>query len=316
MEVKQENIMKNTLCKKDRKGFVLSLVLWITAAMMLLSVLFIRMTKEETAIYKQIHYRTKLKFQTSALFEKLCFYAATGKFHQNTLSNRLDPFPKELKLDGTEYNVTQKGTFCQYSLFDQSGLFNLRFLLTPYAAQKLIEQSTGKAYPFQDIYLDWIDKYDSARLNGAEKNDYLLSGYKNFPPNYNAFQQRDAMKQLKDFNKFDENISKKIRQNFTTYGNVALNIMLLNRVRLQALFPQLGKNEITRLLTLQKEKPDQYLHYFTSSSYTQDVYGLFPAKVVRIIVKCQHKNVKTKIKAIIDFRATNAKSWAILEMYK
>jgi len=308
--------MKNTKYNPNKRGFVLSLILWISAAMMLLSLLFVRMTKEQTQIYGKMHKKLEVELITQSLFEQISFYISTGKFQSNKVSNILDNFPSSLYIDNREYNITKDSTICFYALQDHSGLYNLRFLLTDKQAEKTIQQISSTKYPFKNLYLDWLDRDQLSRINGAEKSDYMLDGYGYIPPNYISFQHKDSMYLLKDFYKFDKNTTIKIRKYFTSYGSTPINILLLDKVMLKSFFPHLTQKEINRLLELQNSNQSEYRKNFTTSHINQDSYGLFPSKTITITIKCKQEDLVAKLKMVVDYRATNSKSWNILEVYK
>jgi general secretion pathway protein K len=307
--------MKNIKYNPNKKGFVLSLVLWISAAMMLLSLLFVRLTKEQTQIYAQLHDKLKVELATQSLFEQISFYISSGKFQEIKVSNLLDNFPKSLYLDNREYNSTLNDITCFYSLLDHSGLYNIKYLLTIQEAQNTIQQISNTKYPFKDLYLDWIDKDQLTRINGAEKSDYLLDGYKYIPPNYISFQHKDSIILLKDFYKFDKNTSKNIRDYFTSYGATPINILLLDKQMLKSFFPKLTKDEIDHLLFLKDHEPETYRKSFTSH-LSQDTFNSFASKTITVSIKCKHRNIVSREKVIVNYRTTNSRSWAILEVYK
>jgi len=316
MTTRQIYIMKTIKYNLQKKAFVLSLVLWITAAMMLLALLFIRMSKEETIIYKKMHQKLELEIQAQSLFEQLSFYLSTGKFKSTYVQNELKGFPNKISLDKNDYNITKGKMICHYSLFDHSALFNLRFLLVSDIAQRTIESIIHKNYPFQDIYFDWIDRDDLSRINGAEKSEYLLNDYGYIPANLTSFQQKESLYLLKDMYKLDQNNKNKIIKYFTTYGNVPINIMLIDLIQLQAFFPEKDIDDLKRLIFLRENNPAKYISLFKRSKANQDSYSTLSSKTVTINIECSQKGVLSRQKIIVDFSATNSRSWAILEFYK
>ncbi len=304
--------MKNTQCNYTTKknAFVLSLVLWIVAAMMLLALLFVRLAKEESNIYRQMHHKLTVELASESLFEKLSFYVATGTFSETTVQNKVDGLPPKISLDKRDYNTSFQKSTCYYSLLDHSALFNLRNMGTLQQAQRFIEQNSKIHYPLAPIYLDWIDPDDLTRLNGAEKSDYLLDGYNYTPDNFVSFQHPDSIFLLKDFNNIDKNSTDIIKKHFTTYGRSSVNIYLLDQKMLKAFFPQLNNAEIEKLFLSKESDPKEYYEKFSFLPY--EGYGKYPSKVVSFHIDCKKENANSKLDVVIDFHVNKEKSWTIL----
>ena len=308
--------MKNTQYRPNKKGFVLSLVLWISASMMLLSLLFVRMNKEESQVYEKMHQKLNVELLTQSLFEKISYYISTGYFKGVTISNTLEKFPPTLRLDSKEFNLTQSNINCKCSLLDHSALFNLRFLSAKQQAQKLIEQLSSTTYSFNDIYLDWIDKDDFTRLNGAERSNYFLDNYKYTPANYISFQHKDSLFLLKGLTNSKKIINENIEKFFTTYGSVPINIQIIDKKVLKSFFSLFDEAQLNELLHLRITNPAEYRSIFQKAYNNSEAYSTFVSKVITIKITCFQNDVYSKLKAIVDFKATNSRSISILEMSK
>jgi len=308
--------MKNTLCKYsiNKNGFVLSLVLWIVAAMMLLALLYVRLSKEESNIYKQMHHKLTVELTSQSLFEKLAFYVATGTFTETTVQNRVKSLPAKLSLNNNDYNISFEKTNCEFSLLDHSALFNLRNLRTLQQAQLFIEQNSHRNYPLSQIYLDWIDPDDLTRLNGAEKSDYLLNNYQYIPDNFISFQNPNALFLLKGFSDIDKNSTNIIKNYFTTYGRSSINVYLLNQKMLKAFFPVLSNTQITNLLRLKIENPKIYYKKFYF--LPNESFGKYLSKVITFSIDCYKGEAKSHLETIVDFHTTKNYSWTFLEYKK
>ena len=297
-----------------RSAFVLSLVLWITAAMMLLALLFVKFSKEETVVYRQLHNKLLVELETQSLLEKLNFYIATGTFENKTTENSYKNFKKRYLLDATKYNITDQDTNCTFTLLDNSALFNFKVSDYNQYISKIIENCSKKHYPLNDLYLDWIDLDDFSRVNGAEASDYLLEGYNYKPANYSSFQTTDSINLLKGFLSLDHNCTKMIKKHITLYSYSAINIFLIDRTILNALFPDYSEGEIDKLLNLKSYDFNAYRNAF--SLFSDDLIDVFPTRVVTINISCMRQGVQAKLKAIIDFTTVNNQSLAVLEIKK
>lgn len=308
--------MKNTHFSHHRNGFVLSLVLWISAAMMLLALLFVKFSKEEFDIYKKLHQKLKVELATEALFEKISFYVSTGTTRSNYVTNRVEGFPVRILLDNRKYTIKDKenNMTCTYALLDHSALYNLRHLYFPDQVQNMIAQLGNKEYHFADLYLDWIDTDKFSRVNGAEESDYLLDGYRYVPANYSSFQHASAVCLLKDFCNIDKNISEDVQEHLSSYGYQALNINLIDKVILHAIFSNMSDEEIESILDLRTDDYGAYKKLFTFLPV--DSYGASPSRIMTISLRCRQQGVASRLDAIADFRAFKNRSWTLFEMKK
>jgi len=306
--------------KNNRNGFVLSLVLWISAALMLLVLVYVKLTKEEASIYKQLHTKLDLELAVESMFERLSFYLATGRVNGIGIVNTVKGLPKQINLDNTQYSFVDQNQDieCRFSLLDDSGLFKLKHLFFVHEVEKMIKQSEHKKYSFADLYMDWIDADNFTRVNGAEESDYLLDGYKYRPANYNSFQHISSVCLLKGFCHLDEQTKANVMTHMSVYGYRPLNILLIDKMILKSIFPDYSEEEITNLLQLKRKNFAEYTKMFDFLPY--DAYGTGISKIIRITITCtqtgKDDTIISRKKAIVDYRAFKNRSWTLFETQK
>ena len=184
---------------KSRKGFALSIVMWIVAALLLGIVLILNLSKESLTLTKGVQDKLVARLQAQSYLEVLKYYVITADFDSYKLINDVDvvsyKLPKQIVLDGRDYNLTKNVTV---SMRDASSMVNLFYPNEQTIAALASQENSALYYTIKDSIKDWKDADSEVGLNGAEDEYYKKKKdvfYKT--RNYPALQSVDELRLIK-----------------------------------------------------------------------------------------------------------------------
>jgi len=159
----------------QHKGMALVVVLWVITLLTIMASSFSLTIQRETAITSG----AKEKAEAAALAEAGINYAIL----------MLMATDKELRWQGygSLYEINYSGTRIRIQIADESGKLNIN-LATKEQLQQLLSSldvDDTIADSLSDTILDWRDKNDLHRLNGAESQQYIDADLKYEPRNTN-----------------------------------------------------------------------------------------------------------------------------------
>jgi len=161
----------------SKKGFVLAIVLWIVAAILLGITTIAIFSKDTVSLSQSLQDKLVTRMESQDVLEGLKFYIITANFDNISFinSNLKDftyNFPDRLISDGRWYNLNDT---VKIKLLDTSSLLNIVTadpnLIAAIAAKNLQNQLK---YSIADSIKDWRDKDNFMHLNGAENSTYEL----------------------------------------------------------------------------------------------------------------------------------------------
>ncbi|MDM8524985.1 type II secretion system protein GspK [Desulfococcaceae bacterium HSG8] len=184
----------------SENGFILAATLWILTAIVLATGLFALWTHHATEVVLREQEDVQGEIDLSSTRSALLYLLATQRMtlagltipqaeaqdrqekkNINPLGISVMPAGREIALDDRVYQGT--GSAC-FSLQDEGGLTGLNYFFSP-QLEKLLGLygvPAPQRAPLTDKLMDYTDKDDLHRLNGAEAGDYERQGLP-LPPN-------------------------------------------------------------------------------------------------------------------------------------
>jgi len=170
--------------KPNQVGFALILVLWVLSLLILMAGSFALSMRRETAIIANI------KNSARALAVAESGIAIAGQML--TLPDK----NLQWRTDGSVYSIATEGAEIRVRLLAENGKIDINkaneALLTALFANAPVV-SGNPAVNLASAILDWRDKDDLIRLNGAESKEYLEAGLKHTPRN-KPFESLDELR--------------------------------------------------------------------------------------------------------------------------
>ncbi|NPA60576.1 MAG: hypothetical protein GXO30_08995 [Epsilonproteobacteria bacterium] len=290
-----------------RKGFALSIVLWIVAVL-LIGIAFIASLSKESL---HVSYMLKDKLATQIIaknyLEAIKYHVMISDCDGMKLINKNPIFslPKEINLDGSEYHISNNITI---------SIQDLSSMVRPYDLYSIVDMIKHRELSFtiKDSIRDWLDVDDNVRLNGAESTYYTIQkqlGYR--PSNINIFQSLDELKLVKGINDIDENIIEK-----TTYKEGIINLMLINARYLKALF-HISMDEANKLVSMRHKDSKKFVSIIEQNKYFDDSYMWFGiSQVVNIKITVMQHKAKSQLYATLYFAQNDKNRVFYIEGYR
>ena len=280
-----------------RKAFALSIVLWISVIFMAISIYFLKVSKTNMQFSNQVNDKLNAYLKAKTTLENLKFYLGSGHYIYNKVFNNLNNYKNFLRVDNYEYNISG----VKFKLQDLSGLYHLWGLDNSFI--KFLSEnniSKEKANIAYNSYLDWIDKDNLMRVNGAEREYYISKKYHYVPRNTNV----PMTYELLDIRGW-KNIFNLIKP-YVSLGNLGTsdNFTVMPFLILKAKY-NISNENLKELMKLKKEnKMNEFVNYFyqipkTNFDYENTSY--FDSKVVLINIVSKYNKSISKIKELIDF---------------
>lgn len=287
---------------KTKKAFALSITMWIVASLMFAAVIVLRFAKDELKISKELNNKLEVQMMTQNILEVLKFYIFTAdstsiSLKDTLLNGAIYNIPKEIVLDGREYNLS-KGI--SISLRDTSGLINVFSGPSNFIASTLTKDNILRNRLI-DTLDDWRDKDDIPKINGAEQYGYDIKNKGGLLKvrNSNSIQDIDELSLIKGFEKIDF----KLIQDNLYYGESGMvNLALINNPSYLGVLLNLSYQESLNLLHLREDSLTEFIKRVSSYSTFNDMYmGFSPKKQFLVTIKAQKGRAKSILNVTIDF---------------
>ena len=189
------------LARRGKRGFVLVLVLWASALVLLVAAALDRYIAARIELATAIRWRVQDELDAYSTEASVMYLLATGRFTRAGLvtagnepvssaparnaAARIDPVGGELALDGSSYRGIGRARF---SLQDESGLVALNANSSG-ELEPLLQtfgSDPAEISRLSDALADYRDRNTSKRVNGAEAEEYAAAGL-DPPANSNLF---------------------------------------------------------------------------------------------------------------------------------
>ena len=299
-----------------KKGFALTLTLWIVAMMSLASALYLSYGKRTVQKTKKLEKKLEAILKTESTIELLRFYGATGSIQGNKIVNHnlvkiFPSLPKEIFIDGRELVWGKE----HIVLEDTAGLIGSGDIdaLSSYLVST---QNTlkDKKVIIENSIKDWIDDNGFTLLNGAETSYYQHQGYSYTPRNQNYLSSLDELFLIRGLTGMDINRSS-IKSNIVLSDYVSRNVLTMDLALLAKVY-KLSKIEVAQLREAKKESSDRFFklfYKFRAEVFNSDGTGITPSRIVKLRISYVNKEIHESVSLLISFRLSKLASHEILE---
>jgi len=315
IEVKES--FKMPYIRSSRKrGFALSIVLWIVAALLFGIATLSSLSKDTIGLSKGLQKKLKTELTAEDVLESFKFYLLTASYDNNSLQNAtLDDFrykfPKKLIVDGRWYAISRD---INISITDVSALLHVNYASPKSIAFILTDNDQRQLrYTIADSLKDWKDKDNSVSLNGAENSKYELQKGVNYKIRNNpAIQSVAELRLVNGIDAIAEKKWKKLKQNFY-YGNgSAINLTLISAKYL-AYILKLNSIEANALVNVRKQDLQKFIESVNKlKTFDDDMMGFFQSRAYKIKVVVNFKGARSVLTTIIDFRKTRDHLYTVI----
>lgn len=290
---------------KSRKGFALSIVLWIVAALLLGIAFVLHLSKDTLNLTKGLQEKLEARLQAESYLEAVKFYVLSANFDNFRLIGdtgiREYKLPREIIVDGREYNITKHVTI---SIQDASSMINLFYPDVKMIAALSSESNTTLYHTIYDSIKDWTDKDNAERLNGAEESYYKKEkGALYGPRNYPTLQSVEELYLIKGVDTLTSNDLQHLKTYlYSAELGAETNLALVDANYLSKLF-HIDKESARALIEYKYTNFAKFLSIVQKSPYYNDDemrFALSFKMFVRIIVSVG--DARVKIETLVDFR--------------
>lgn len=294
----------------NRKGSAIIIAIIISLIATALTIFTIKISKNILYSSELLMDKLQAILLEESIVEKIKYYFSTERFYGNFayFGNR-----RKFYLDGRTENLDN----ATLNLYDVGGLFNV---WTPMynSVERLLELkgvSSQTAFLIKQSLLDWYDKDNVERINGAEFFYYSSKGMNYTPRNSEAVQSIYEWKIIRGFNK-----------------NKAFDIIKPYLILCPRWRPNLNTMDrymIASTLNISLEQADELIkerkkegglstidlkHIVGSnSSQMSNLIGFFPSGSVLIFVKSFYGNACSKGSVLISFHPTKKKPFYVIK---
>jgi len=302
---------------KSKRGFALSIVLWIVAALLLGIAFILNLSKDSLTLTKGVQEKLIARLQAQDYLEVIKYYVMTADFNNYKLINNHSiatyKLPKEIILDGRDYNISKNVTL---SMRDASSIVNLFYPNQRIIAALASQGDDALNYTIKDSIKDWIDADSKVSLNGAESSYYNKEQnvfYK--PRNYPALQSSDELRLIRGIN----TLNKKDFDRLSSYIYVSqqgaiVNLALVSPEYLSILL-HIDKEIAEQLINYKYKNFTKFVNTIRKNHYYNDSMGFGLSFDILIKLKIKVGASRVILETFIDFRKNQFRDTTI-NMYK
>lgn len=299
-------MVKSNIMKK--KAFILSIVLWIVAALLFGTVALATLSKDTLFLTRGLNDKLYSELIAEDILEILKFYITTAEHdyisYKNSLLKDINyNLPDRLIADGRLYEL---GKNIKIRLHNTSGMVNI---LNPNA--KLIASlATTKTqrqerYTIEDSINDWVDSDNAVSLNGAEQSRYDANQDVNYKVrNSQAIQSIYEFKLIKGIKDLSVNEWNELKNRFYFGNSSVVNLAIVDAKFLSSVL-NINLSKALDYIKLREDNLDKYMKLISSEkSFNEDTMGFYMSKQLKIEIDVVHGNARSILKTIIDFDQT------------
>ena len=289
---------------KSKNAFALSIVMWIVAALLLGIALVLNLSKESISLTKGVQDKLTARLQAQDYLEAVKYYVMTANFNSYKLINDAAiatyKLPKEIVLDGREYNLTKNITL---SLQDASSMINLFYPNEQTIAALASQKDDNLYYTIKDSLKDWTDADNEVSLNGAESSYYTKE--KNVlyhPRNYPALQSVDELRLIRGI----DTLTQKQFDTLTSYiyssqHGAVVDLALLDPDYFSTLL-HIERETAKTLLNYKYNNFTKFVNLLRKNPYYDDSMGLGLSFNIFIKITVHFGDARVLLQTFIDFR--------------
>lgn len=292
--------------RKMRRAYALSVILWIVAGMGAITIFLAILSKDIIGISSKLEDKLISRLKAEETVDLLIFYATTGDFYLNTMTNKI---VEDYNLSDKLYTDNNDTIFnnVNIKIQDTAGLYNVLFLKNEMIAKEL---DSEKYYTIKDSILDWIDKNNFQKLNGAEEDYYRHLSEDSYKPRDDLSIQ--SVEELALIKGIEEKQLDKIKHLFYYGRGSKLNLMTMNRKSLSLLL-DITPSFMDELINLRQSEPLAFINSINQLDNKlmedYDSYGFTPSRIIKVNIISSYKGAKTEIEAILDFKMRQERAY-------
>ena len=279
-----------------QRGIALLQVLLISAIISVLAMYLTLTSRQQIAVAKLVDDRANATlYQKSA--ESSIFFELLSRDYSSTAT---DPLPKNYNFYANPIKIDD---YTKVEIQDVSGLINImepnRLLLQKTLGRLGVDENASSV--IVDSLLDWQDKDDLTRLNGAEKGDYVLG------PRNRYISLKTEMQLVKGV---DKTIWQKLSPNLSMPQMSYFNPMFAPKPVLQAFL-----NDDAESILKLREQGILNRTEFSQSTGVYDNIGivLSPSNVFQITFKVQYGEVMLTKQQTVKLDRYAGKNGTVIE---
>ena len=303
---------------KSRSGFALSIVLWIVAALLLGIAFVLNLSKDSLALTKGVQEKLTARLQAQDYLEVVKYYVMTANFNNYKLINDISiskyKLPKEIVLDGRDYNLSKNVTL---SMRDASSMVNVMYPNEQTIAALASQGNDALYYTIRDSIKDWKDADSEVSLNGAEDAYYKKHKNANYKPrNYPALQSIEELRLIRGIDTLNQKEFDRLKTNIYFSQHGAMVDMAL-----------VDANYLSKLLHINIETAQGMINYKYNNFakfvniieknhyYHDDSMGFALSFNILVKLKVRVGDARVVLKTFINFRKNRFRD-TTTDMYK
>jgi len=290
----------------NKNAFVLSIVLWIVAALLFATTILSVLATDTQSLTKGIDNKLKADLIAEDVLEVLKFHVLTSDFDNSSfkiknIENTDYIFPSQLIVDNRWYKI---GKHTQIRVQDTSGMINI-MMTRPETIAYLATKSSQRQlrYIIQDSIKDWRDKDNIVSLNGAEASRYEIKKHVKYPiRNSKAIQSVDELRLINGLDTLSPDKWNIFKEKLY-YGNgVTTNLAVVDKRSLAYLL-NMNDSQATSLIRVRNFNMPKFIELtYKSKNFNDNTMGFSLSKQLNIEIKVTLNNAVSVIKILIDFR--------------
>jgi general secretion pathway protein K len=300
----------------SKNAFVLSIVLWIVAAILVGITAISIFSKDTITLSKDLNYKLKTRLRSQDVLEVIKFYALTANYdHTSLLNSGFVDFtyklPKQIILDGRWYAIDK---FTKISLQDTSSMINiLTYPADTIASLATTNMQKSLFYTIKGSVEDWRDDDNFIRLNGAENSTYKFQKKAKY-----KVRNRDSIQSIKELrliNGIDKLPNKQWKElkNRLYFGRTSgVNLTLVDAKYLAYLL-HISESYAQTLINLRSKDINKFIKtVYNFKAYDDGLMGFYIAHQYKIKIITKIGDASTKLETLIDFKPTSKKIWTTI----
>lgn len=299
-----------------KKGFALSIVLWIVAALLMGVSMLSFFAKDTVSLTTNLNDKLYTKLHANDTLEVLKYYIKTAdydsvSFINEKFKNEELSFPSILYVDNRWHKIDR---YTKIKVLDTSALVNI----VTYPANMISflavkGENNSFFYTVRDALKDWRDNDSFLNLSGAESDTYRLKKEKSFfPRNSNAIQDPTELRLVNGIDALSTQDWHNLKKQLYFGRTGLINLLLTDKIILSYLL----KIKLQDAEDLIKVRETDYKKFFDlvrmHPNFNSDNMKLYISKQLKISILVEKNGAKTMIEAMIDFRQNRQKTYTTL----
>ncbi len=302
--------MRSTSTLSQNSGSAIIIALIISLIAMAITLFVVSVSRSIVESSNMLLDKLNAKFRAESLINEIEFYASAGRFTSDSVENpSVKGLPAKIYIKGLSQKI---GNNTKVTIRDAGSMMSI-WAINPKVISNLLKidnVSSQRIAIIRDSILDWLDKDNLIRLNGAESQYYRSKGYGYTTRNSFALQSIYELKLVrgmgnKTFNflkrylilapKWHFNLSTMDKAMLSSATGIPYN--LLNSLRFKE------RNKELSLDDLEKE---------TGKMLDPAYYQTFPTFVLDIQVSIRFNKALEKRKCVISFNTGDKSPFKVL----